>query len=260
MEPPEPALLALCETLRARAHPDADRIIAAAISYDHACREEFAQQHDHFKLVGQDNFRRYLSLDNLRIRVHPDDTPFDLFARACAAYVVGSRATVSSTRGLVSPAVSLLEELTEPWAGALEFVEETDEQLAKAMRDHETDRVRYAATDRVPLLVLQAAAETGFALLAPRSPLKAGWSCSGICASKASASTIIATAISAPAPLNPAPQCSDTSNFGLHSAFPSSPGLASKMASILACSSSSVFCLSILLSPSSGPSFLRRSV
>src|SRR5947207_2625773 len=81
-----PRLTPLCDYLHSHAHPDADRIIAAAASYDRAWHDEFSKAHDHFHLVGQDNFRRYLALHSIRIRLHPDDTPFDLFARACAAY------------------------------------------------------------------------------------------------------------------------------------------------------------------------------
>jgi len=57
--------------------------------------------------------------------------------------------------------VKLLEELTESWAGAIEFVEETDAQLVQAIRERQTDRARYAAPDRVPLEVLRASAESG---------------------------------------------------------------------------------------------------
>ena len=60
----------LCEGLRAKKHPDAERIIAAIGSYDRNGREEFSRAHDHFQLVGQDNFRRYLPLSNVRVRVH----------------------------------------------------------------------------------------------------------------------------------------------------------------------------------------------
>jgi RHH-type proline utilization regulon transcriptional repressor/proline dehydrogenase/delta 1-pyrroline-5-carboxylate dehydrogenase len=155
----------LCDYLLSHAHPDADRITAAAGSYECAWHDEFSKAHDHFRLVGQDNFRRYLALHSVRIRLHADDTPFDLFARACAGYTVGSRAIISVPPGLESPALALLEELTEPWAGAIEFVEEADEELAEAMRNGQTDRVRYAAPDRVPLLILQASAETGICVV-----------------------------------------------------------------------------------------------
>ena len=63
---------------------------------------------------------------------------------------------VSAAPDSGSPHFQLLEELTESWAGAIEFIEETDAQLAEAIRERQTDRVRYAAPDRVSLEVLQA--------------------------------------------------------------------------------------------------------
>ena len=92
-------------------------LLAAVLSYERNWREEFGIQHDHFKLVGQDNFRRYLPIAHVRVRVHPADTAFELFARVCAAHVVGSRVTVSIPPQLGSPALKLLEELIESWAG-----------------------------------------------------------------------------------------------------------------------------------------------
>ncbi len=161
----QPELAELCAALQARPHPEADRIAAAALSYERAVREEFSQSHDHFKLVGQDNFRRYLPLESLRLRVHPSDTAFELFARAMAAFIAGCRATVSLPPGLASPASALLEELTESWGGAIEFVEEADEDLRKAIGAGQTERLRYARGDRVPLAVLAAAAEAGVSVV-----------------------------------------------------------------------------------------------
>ena len=129
--------------------------------YKEAYRTEFSQMHDHFKLVGQDNFRRYRPLKDVRVCVHPDDTAFDIFARVCAAHTVGSHVTVSVPSGFTSLALEQLEKQTESWAGSIEFVEETDEQLAAAIRDHQADRVRYAAPDRVPVEVLKASATVG---------------------------------------------------------------------------------------------------
>ncbi len=164
-------LAVLAEALRGRAAgdlaPDAlpadevARIIAAAGSYERNHREEFAGEHDHFNLVGQDNFRRYRPLEQVRIRVHPDDTLFEVFARAMAARVLGCHVTICSPPGLDLPHVALLEDLTEVWAGGIEFVEETDEQLARRIQDGHADRIRYAGPDRVPELVLKAANEAG---------------------------------------------------------------------------------------------------
>jgi RHH-type proline utilization regulon transcriptional repressor/proline dehydrogenase/delta 1-pyrroline-5-carboxylate dehydrogenase len=165
--PENPKLKEFCLQLRARAaangleEHEVTRIIAAAASYDHNQRVEFGRKHDHFRLVGQDNFRRYLPHHELRVRLHPEDSSFDLFARVCAAQAAGCRITVSVPPDLSSAALKLLEEITEAWAGGIEFIEETDTELAHAMRNRQTDRVRYAAAHRVPLEVLQASAESG---------------------------------------------------------------------------------------------------
>jgi len=137
------------------------RIQTAFLSYERHYAEEFAKRHDHFLLVGQDNLRRYLPAGEVRIRVHPQDTPFELFARVGAAHTAGNRVTVSAPPGQAGPALKVLDELTESWAGAIEFVEEDDAQLAQAISARQTDVIRYAAPDRVPLAVLQASAEAG---------------------------------------------------------------------------------------------------
>ncbi len=154
--PASPTLAALCAGLRAQPAADDDRIVAAAASYERNQREEFGAEHDHFRLVGQDNVRRYLPVGSVRVRVAAPDSAFDIFARACAAHVAGCPVVVSTPPGLDSAAVRRLEQLTEPWAGAIEFVEESDAQLAEAIGAGQVDRVRYAAPDRAPLEVLRA--------------------------------------------------------------------------------------------------------
>ena len=89
---------------------------------------------------------------------------FDVVCRACAAHVTGARVIVSSAPNAGSAAVSLLDELTDSWAAAIEFVEESDEELAELIRsypDHSPERIRYANARRVPELVRRAAAEAG---------------------------------------------------------------------------------------------------
>ncbi|MBE7495289.1 MAG: proline dehydrogenase family protein [Verrucomicrobiaceae bacterium] len=124
-----------------------------------AWKNEFSQEHDHFRLIGQDNVRRYLPVRELRVRVHPDDTAFEIFARVAAARTAGCRITVSTVPGLKLEALERLHEGTEDWAGAIEFIEESDEGLTEAITQRETDRVRYAAADRVPEIVRRAASE-----------------------------------------------------------------------------------------------------
>ncbi|HEU5072280.1 MAG TPA: proline dehydrogenase family protein [Verrucomicrobiae bacterium] len=157
--PTRPTLAAVAAGLRAAKHPAADAIIAALQSYERNVAEEFGVAHDHFRLVGQDNVRRYLSVGSVRVRVHADDTAFELFGRAGAAHAAGCHVVISVPPQLNSPLVERLEELTESWAAAIEFVEETDAQLAEVIRAGQTDRVRYAAPARVPEEVLHAGNE-----------------------------------------------------------------------------------------------------
>jgi RHH-type proline utilization regulon transcriptional repressor/proline dehydrogenase/delta 1-pyrroline-5-carboxylate dehydrogenase len=140
---------------------EAEETISAAQSYEHWLAEEFNHAHDDFQLVGEDNFRRYLPLGEVRVRVHRDDSLWDLFARAAASRTAGCRTVVSTPPELHSPHVKLLDELTNDWAGAIEFVEETDASLAQAIHEGRVDRLRYAHPDRVPPVLRAAAAVTG---------------------------------------------------------------------------------------------------
>jgi RHH-type proline utilization regulon transcriptional repressor/proline dehydrogenase/delta 1-pyrroline-5-carboxylate dehydrogenase len=138
------------------------RVLAAITSYEHWAHVEFQAAHDHFRLLGEDNFRRYLPVEPLRIRVHADDSLADVFCRAAAARAAGCRATISTPPtlpGQAASAVELLDALTDSWAGAIEFIDEDDERLAEAIRSGQVARVRYASPDRVPDVVRKAAAE-----------------------------------------------------------------------------------------------------
>jgi RHH-type proline utilization regulon transcriptional repressor/proline dehydrogenase/delta 1-pyrroline-5-carboxylate dehydrogenase len=156
-----------CEALRMAANRDevtseeCEQIVAAAQSFEHWMAVEFDHSHDSFRLLGEDNFRRYLPLGEVVVRVHPTDSPFELFVRALAAHTAGCRTVISSPPGLNHPSVKLLDELTDSWAGAIEFVEESDDEIAQSLGEGRIERIRYAGTDRVPFIVRTAAAAIG---------------------------------------------------------------------------------------------------
>lgn len=162
--PDHPLLAALAEALLAKDATAAPRIVAAMASCEAAYRDEFSREHDHFKLIGQDNLRRYLSCDRVRIHVHPQDSLFEVFVPVCAAYIAGCRVTVSSAPEMAPPALAWLQELAGSWK-ALEFVSETDEQLAGALRASQADRLRAARPERVPPGIRVAANEAGGCLM-----------------------------------------------------------------------------------------------
>ncbi len=136
-----------------------DRLVSALHSYQQAMETEFGCRHDNFRLIGQDNFRRYVPVRELRVRIHPADTSFEILARLCAAHTAGCRVTVSIPPQLRTDTLDMLEQITTSWAGAIEFVEESDEALAEVIRLQHTDRLRYAAPDRVPQAIRQAVIE-----------------------------------------------------------------------------------------------------
>jgi len=138
------------------------KIEVAMKSYDWQFRDEFGRQHDHMKLVGQDNFRRYLPVRELRIRIEVSDSAFEILLRVAAARSVGCRVTLSYDRTLdsASQAAQLLEWLdaaTPSWAADIEFVEESNQGLASAIKDGHARRVRYARAECVPDLIRQTA-------------------------------------------------------------------------------------------------------
>ncbi|MFP6693852.1 MAG: aldehyde dehydrogenase family protein, partial [Pirellulales bacterium] len=138
-----------------------DAVITAINSYDHSIREEFSVVHDHFRLLGQDNRRRYVPIREMRIRIHPEDTFFEIVARIAAAKTAGCRVTVSAPPDVQTPWLRQLDEWTEEWAGAIEFLEESDAVLAETLRSHQTDRIRYANRLRVATVVRKAVAKCG---------------------------------------------------------------------------------------------------
>lgn len=135
------------------------RLAAALSSYEQAWESEFSRRHDHFKLIGQDNLRLYQPVPRLCIRLHGDDTPFDIYARAAAACITESTITISFPPGFESQAISPLRDAADEWPTPVIFMEESDAELAAAITEGKADRIRYAGPGRVPLNVRQAAIE-----------------------------------------------------------------------------------------------------
>lgn len=135
------------------------QLLGAILDYDRFATQEIRQSHDSLRLLGQDNLRRYLPMTHVRIRVMASDTWLDIAARAVAVVAAGGRATLSHARSVHKKAIDVLESLTQEWAGDLEFIEESDNELAAAIAARQVDRVRYAASHEVPMVVRQAAAQ-----------------------------------------------------------------------------------------------------
>lgn len=137
-------------------------LLGATASYREAAQSEFLVEHDHFRLVGQDNVRRYLPIEQIVVRLHPDDSARDVVARIAAADALGCRVVVSSPPGLpdaLSRLVAAIDRATGDWGAAIEFSVESPAVIARVAPDRGL-RVRYAAPDRAPAEVRAAAAES----------------------------------------------------------------------------------------------------
>jgi RHH-type transcriptional regulator, proline utilization regulon repressor / proline dehydrogenase / delta 1-pyrroline-5-carboxylate dehydrogenase len=160
------------EYVRSRLSQAGWRVLCDLIlDYDGFAQQEIRGNHDALRLVGQDNIRRYLPMTHIRIRVTPEDTAMEIVARAVAAMAAGGRAVVSHARGIHSDLLNALELLTHAWAGSIEFLEEDDAQLVKAIAGGQVDRLRYAAPGRVTSEIRRAAdAAFVYVAEAPVSP------------------------------------------------------------------------------------------
>jgi len=127
------------------AEPD---LASASASYEAAWEEEFSREHDHFRLLGEDNFRRYVPLESVCIRVAPGDREFEIAARVAAARAVACHPVVSAPPGVPLPALSA------------EVIVQTDAEFTAVVRTATIERIRYTARDRVPAEIRRAAAAT----------------------------------------------------------------------------------------------------
>jgi RHH-type proline utilization regulon transcriptional repressor/proline dehydrogenase/delta 1-pyrroline-5-carboxylate dehydrogenase len=155
-----PDLAALGAWLDASRVDDA-RLLRALVSYDRAWRDEFSREHDHLRLLGQDNVRRYLPLPEICVRITSQDTHFDRLARIAAARVTGARVLASFAPNCPKEWRDTLDEWTESWAGGIEILKQTDEELLAELEQPLALRIRFAGPDRVPAEIRKFAAQAG---------------------------------------------------------------------------------------------------
>lgn len=154
-----PALQQLVQELRVlegELAADSERLATLISEFDTAANEEFLQEHDHFKLVGQDNIRRYLPVPRLCVRITSTDTWYDIVARVAAARAVGGRVFVSSPANVHDDLLQTLHDITEMWAADIEFIEEDDDAVIDAIQTGAITRLRYASPQTVPEAIRKA--------------------------------------------------------------------------------------------------------
>ena len=162
-------LLRIVQTWRRKIHwgrmiefkTDLTKTIRAVKSYLYWWEQEFSREKDYFHLRGQDNILRYLPVGTVLVRVHPDDSLFDILGRIAAVRISGCKLVVSIPPGMNGRIMEfLMGRHGKAFSGDVPLEKQSDQDLIGSIP--EVQRIRYAAADRVPDGVFQFAAETGF--------------------------------------------------------------------------------------------------
>jgi len=135
-----------------------EMLCRAVASYEAAWRNEFGREHDHFRLLGQDNIRRYLPVGEITVRIHRVDSPLQVLAMLAAGRIAGNKVTVSAAVGEQTDLLSTLRVCTRDWGKKVSFVEQSDAELSQAVLEGRVGRLRYAGRARASNSVLSNAA------------------------------------------------------------------------------------------------------
>jgi RHH-type proline utilization regulon transcriptional repressor/proline dehydrogenase/delta 1-pyrroline-5-carboxylate dehydrogenase len=140
---------------------DLAKTVRAVKSYLYNYEQEFSKEKDYFHLRGQDNILRYLPVGKVAVRLHKDDTLFEVLARIAGVKISGCTLLVSVPEGLKNAVTEFLEhEDGKKFLGETIITYESDSVLIGKMS--EVQLIRYADFDRVPNSVFEAAAQRGF--------------------------------------------------------------------------------------------------
>ena len=139
---------------------DIMRLVQAISSYLYQAQTLYKVDQDYFHLRGQDNVLRYLPVKKVVVRLHADDTLFETLARIAAASIAGCQTVVSLPPDLNNAVTAFLEgQHGQELLKGIPLERVSDETLASQITT--VGRLRYAAPDRVPALIFEAAAKTG---------------------------------------------------------------------------------------------------
>lgn len=140
---------------------DLNKTVHAIKSYLYNFEQEFSQEKDYFHIRGQDNILRYLPVGMVLVRLHEDDSLFDVLGRIAAIKISGCGLVISIPTKLTNRVTDFLHGTEgKRIVGGVPVLHQSDSELIQYMPN--VQRIRYAAPDRVPTAVLEEAAKTGF--------------------------------------------------------------------------------------------------
>ncbi len=147
---------------------DLKKTVQAVKSYLWNAEQEFFQAKDWFRIRGEDNHMRYLPVGTVLVRVHTNDSLFEVLARIAAVQIAKCRLIVGIPKDLSNAVTEFLSGREgKRILGSISLTHHTDQEMIDSLPH--IARIRYAAPDRVPAEVFKAAAKSGFYI--SRSPV-----------------------------------------------------------------------------------------
>ncbi len=140
--------LAYCRSQGLLAADEVKQVRASTASQRAAMQAEFSGEHDTVKILGQDNLRRYRPVRQLRIRLHANDDFLETLIAVSAAVAARAFVTTSHTDDLPARTIEVLNILADHLPGRIEVIEQSDEELATAIRTGYVDRLRVLSHER----------------------------------------------------------------------------------------------------------------
>lgn len=120
-----------------------ERVLFSVREIESAVAKEFAVSSDTVRLLGQDNIRRYLPVPHLRVRLRAGDSLDDCLITAATALLTKCRAVFSYDETHCNDTIDSLHRATDTWAGTIETVCETADELVDVVDGGGVDRLRF---------------------------------------------------------------------------------------------------------------------
>ncbi len=126
----------------------AARIQAAAVTQRVALENEFSSEHDTFRLIGQDNIRRYRPTQAMNLRFDANDSISDIWISLSAAITVKTQVTLSIDPEVSDAIKDLLERIADIFPGLVHPIDESESELVERISAGDVGRLRLVGSTK----------------------------------------------------------------------------------------------------------------
>jgi len=151
----------------AQGGPASSQVLAALASYEDAWHGEFNREHDHFKLLGQHNIRRYLPVGKLTVRVGERSDVYQAIGAMAAAWITGNQVLLSLDPEVNTVIEALLAKCVKSLGGRVTLARHDEQELVHLIHDQAMGRLRLVGAVASNDVLLAAARDYVYVVRAP---------------------------------------------------------------------------------------------